>query len=82
MRLRFILPVIVATAATTIAASAIRWMMKMGGSPDAKPDVYRKANSLADVAKIKAPLLIMHGEDDPQVPPYESAQFVNDGFGE
>jgi dipeptidyl aminopeptidase/acylaminoacyl peptidase len=57
--------------------SAIRWMMKMGGSPDEKPDVYRKANSLADVAKIKTPLLVMHGEDDPQVPPYESAQFVN-----
>ncbi|MFY9556146.1 MAG: S9 family peptidase, partial [Blastocatellia bacterium] len=56
--------------------SAVRWMMKMGGSPDQKPDVYRKANSLADVAKIKTPLLIMHGEQDPQVPPYESAQFV------
>jgi dipeptidyl aminopeptidase/acylaminoacyl peptidase len=57
--------------------SAIRWMMKMGGSPQEKPEVYRKANSLADVAKIRTPLLIMHGEDDPQVPPFESAQFVN-----
>lgn len=56
--------------------SAIRWMMKMGGTPEQKPDVYRKANALADVAKIKTPLLIMHGEQDPQVPPYESAQFV------
>lgn len=56
--------------------SAIRWMMKMGGTPEQKPEVYRKANSLADVAKIKTPLLIMHGEQDPQVPPYESAQFV------
>jgi dipeptidyl aminopeptidase/acylaminoacyl peptidase len=57
--------------------SAIRWMMKMGGTPEEKPEVYRKANSLADVARIRTPLLIMHGEDDPQVPPYESAQFVN-----
>jgi dipeptidyl aminopeptidase/acylaminoacyl peptidase len=56
--------------------SAIRWMMKMGGSAAEKPDVYRKANTLAEVAKIKTPLLIMHGENDPQVPPYESAQFV------
>ena len=56
--------------------TAIRWMMKMGGAPEEKPEVYRKANSLADVAKIKTPLLVMHGENDPQVPPYESAQFV------
>jgi dipeptidyl aminopeptidase/acylaminoacyl peptidase len=56
--------------------SAIRWQMKMGGTPAQKPDVYRKANALADVGKIKTPLLIMHGEQDPQVPPYESAQFV------
>jgi len=57
--------------------SAIRWMMKMGGSPEEKPEVYRKANSLAEVAKIRTPLLVMHGEDDPQVPPFESAQFVS-----
>ncbi|HEY3138969.1 MAG TPA: S9 family peptidase [Blastocatellia bacterium] len=56
--------------------SAIRWMMKMGGAPEQKPEVYRKANALLDIAKIKTPLLIMHGEQDPQVPPYESAQFV------
>jgi dipeptidyl aminopeptidase/acylaminoacyl peptidase len=56
--------------------SSIRWMMKMGGTPDEKPEVYRKANALLDVSKIKTPLLIMHGENDPQVPPYESAQFV------
>ncbi len=56
--------------------SAIRWMMKMGGWPAEKPEVYRKANALADVAKIQTPLLVMHGENDPQVPPYESAQFT------
>lgn len=56
--------------------SAIRWTMKMGGTPQEKPQVYRKAAILQDVAKIKTPLLIMHGESDPQVPPYESAQFV------
>jgi dipeptidyl aminopeptidase/acylaminoacyl peptidase len=56
--------------------SAVRWARKMGGSPEEKPDVYRKANVLPDVPKITAPVLVMHGEDDPQVPPYESAQFV------
>lgn len=57
--------------------SAIRWAAKMGGPPDQKPEVYRQANILPDVPKIKTPLLIMHGEDDPQVPPYESQQFVS-----
>jgi dipeptidyl aminopeptidase/acylaminoacyl peptidase len=55
--------------------SAIRWQMKMGGSPAEKPEVYRNANALLDVEKIKTPLLILHGENDPQVPPYESALF-------
>jgi dipeptidyl aminopeptidase/acylaminoacyl peptidase len=56
--------------------SAIRWTAKMGGTPEEKPEVYRKANILADVPKITSPLLIQHGEDDPQVPPYESVQFT------
>ncbi|MBV9265371.1 MAG: S9 family peptidase, partial [Acidobacteriaceae bacterium] len=57
--------------------SAVRWMMKMGGSPAEKPDVYRRADSLLLVDKIRTPLLILHGENDPQVPPYESVQFVD-----
>lgn len=56
--------------------SKIRWETKMGGPPDAKPAVYRKANILPDVAHIQTPLLIMHGEEDPQVPPQESQEFV------
>ena len=60
----------------TNRGSAIRWIMKMGGTPAEKPDVYRKANVLLDVARIETPLLVMHGEEDPQVPPYESTQFV------
>jgi len=56
--------------------SAIRWQMKMGGPPSEKPEVYRKANALLDVDKIKTPLLVLHGENDPQVPPIESAMFV------
>jgi dipeptidyl aminopeptidase/acylaminoacyl peptidase len=56
--------------------SAVRWMMKMGGSPEEKPAVYAKANALLQIDKIKTPILVLHGENDPQVPPYESAQFV------
>jgi dipeptidyl aminopeptidase/acylaminoacyl peptidase len=56
--------------------SAIRWMMKMGGSPAEKPEVYKRANVLLQVDKVKTPLLVMHGEDDPQVPPANSAEFV------
>jgi len=56
--------------------SEIRWETKMGGTPEQKPAVYRKANVLPDVAKIKTPLLILHGEEDPQVPPQESQEFA------
>jgi dipeptidyl aminopeptidase/acylaminoacyl peptidase len=56
--------------------SVIRWETKMGGTLEEQPAVYRQANILLDVVKIKTPLLIMHGEEDPQVPPYESAQLV------
>lgn len=48
----------------------------MGGTPEQKPAVYRKANILPDVAKIKTPLLILHGEEDPQVPPQESQELA------
>jgi len=56
--------------------SSVRWQMKMGGSPSEKPEVYRRANILSSVDKIQAPLLILHGENDPQVPPAESALFA------
>jgi dipeptidyl aminopeptidase/acylaminoacyl peptidase len=56
--------------------SAIRWETKMGGPLELKPAVYRKANVLPDVARIKTPLLILHGEQDPQVPPQESQEFA------
>ncbi|HWZ52079.1 MAG TPA: S9 family peptidase [Granulicella sp.] len=60
----------------TNPASSVRWMMKMGGAPNEKPEVYRRANVLLQVDKVKTPLLVMHGENDPQVPPANSALFV------
>lgn len=56
--------------------SEIRWETKMGGPPEKKPAVYRKANVLPDVEHIKTPLLLLHGEQDPQVPPQESQEFA------
>jgi dipeptidyl aminopeptidase/acylaminoacyl peptidase len=56
--------------------SAIRWEIKMGGTPAEKPASYRQADILPDVPKIKTPLLILYGEADPQVPPYESQQLI------
>src|SRR4051812_9993635 len=40
--------------------SAVRWAMKMGGSPAEKTDVYLRANSLLKVKSIQTPLLILH----------------------
>jgi dipeptidyl aminopeptidase/acylaminoacyl peptidase len=56
--------------------SSIRWTMKMGGTIAEKPELYTKANVLLPVDKIKTPLLILHGENDPQVPPAEAAEFA------
>lgn len=56
--------------------SSIRWTMKMGGTIEEKPEIYRRANVLLSVDKIKTPLLILHGENDPQVPPAEAAEFA------
>jgi dipeptidyl aminopeptidase/acylaminoacyl peptidase len=56
--------------------SAIRWQMKMGGPAAQKPEVYRRANIIAQVDKIQTPLLVLHGEDDPQVPPGNASLLV------
>jgi dipeptidyl aminopeptidase/acylaminoacyl peptidase len=60
----------------TYPHSVTRWTIKMGGTPAQKPEVYRKADSLAQAAKIQAPLLFFHGEIDPTVPPEESAHIA------
>jgi dipeptidyl aminopeptidase/acylaminoacyl peptidase len=56
--------------------SAIRWEIKVGGTPQEKPDAYRQTNIIPDVPKIKAVLLIQYGAADPQLPPYESEQLI------
>jgi dipeptidyl aminopeptidase/acylaminoacyl peptidase len=61
---------------TPTATPGFRWETKMGGIPAEKPAVYQKADVLPEVDKVKTPLLILHGEQDPQVPPQESAEFA------
>ena len=56
--------------------SEIRWEIKMGGTPDEKPEAYRQTDIIPDVPKIKAPLLIQYGQADPQLPPHESEQLI------
>jgi dipeptidyl aminopeptidase/acylaminoacyl peptidase len=63
--------------ALTNRNSAIRAEIRMGGTPEQKPAVYRKANAIPDIPKVRTPLLIMHGEADPQVPLDQSVQLVN-----
>ena len=60
----------------TNPSSSGRWMMKRGGgTPTERPEVYRRTNVLLQIDKVKTPLLVMHGENDPQVPPADSAFF-------
>jgi dipeptidyl aminopeptidase/acylaminoacyl peptidase len=56
--------------------SAVRWQMKMGGSPAEKPENYRKVDIVSMADKVQTPLLVLHGEDDPQVPPADAAELV------
>ncbi len=39
-----------------------------GGSPEERPEIYAISNSLARIARIRSPLLIMHGEADVRAP--------------
>lgn len=38
------------------------------GSPEERPDIYARSNSLARIENIQVPLLIMHGEEDVRAP--------------
>jgi dipeptidyl aminopeptidase/acylaminoacyl peptidase len=40
----------------------------LGGTPDRAPEAYRQISPTAHVAKIKCPVLILHGEEDEDVP--------------
>ena len=40
----------------------------LGGEPQDVPEVYRQVSPIAQVGRIKCPILILHGEDDEDVP--------------
>jgi len=40
----------------------------LGGTPDLVPEAYRLASPSVRVVRIKCPILILHGEDDEEVP--------------
>jgi dipeptidyl aminopeptidase/acylaminoacyl peptidase len=40
----------------------------LGGLPDQVPEAYKQVSPITHVANIKCPILIMHGEDDEEVP--------------
>jgi len=40
----------------------------LGGEPEDVPEVYRQVSPIAQVGRIKCPVLILHGEDDEDVP--------------
>lgn len=39
-----------------------------GGTPEERPEIYEKSNTLLRVADIETPLLLMHGDADTRVP--------------
>ena len=42
--------------------------MSLGGTPDQAPEAFLKISPIAQVAKIKCPILILHGDKDEDVP--------------
>src|SRR6267378_452728 len=46
------------------------------GDPDKDADLYRERSPLTHASKIRAPLLVLQGENDPRVPRTEAEQMV------
>lgn len=47
----------------------------LGGTPDEKPALARLASPVAHLDREDPPLLLLHGTDDPQMPPQQSDEF-------
>jgi len=48
----------------------------LGGQPTEKPDLARLASPVAHLDKNDPPLLLIHGDADPQMPPAQSQEFT------
>jgi dipeptidyl aminopeptidase/acylaminoacyl peptidase len=40
----------------------------LGGAPDQRPDLYADRSPITHVGRLRSPLLILHGENDPRCP--------------
>jgi dipeptidyl aminopeptidase/acylaminoacyl peptidase len=54
------------------------WLRFMGGPLPLSPELYDFSNTLQLVKQLKTPLLVLHGDADPRVPPFESRQLVEE----
>ena len=48
----------------------------LGGQPEEKPDLAKLASPVAHLDKSDPPLLLIHGDADPQMPPEQSREFA------
>lgn len=53
-----------------------RYQAGLVGEPDTHAEVYDRASPLTYLEGLKAPLLVLHGENDPIVPAHEGRQVV------
>jgi dipeptidyl aminopeptidase/acylaminoacyl peptidase len=53
------------------------WLRFMGGPPPLSAELYDFSNTLQLVKQLKTPLLVLHGDADPRVPPFESRQLID-----
>jgi dipeptidyl aminopeptidase/acylaminoacyl peptidase len=53
-----------------------RYQEGLVGTPEKNPQVYKASSPLTYLDQLKAPLLVLQGENDPLVPPHESRQVV------
>src|SRR5579884_102899 len=52
------------------------WRIPEYGDPDANADLFREISPIHHVDRIEAPLLVIHGDNDPRVPLSEAEQIV------
>lgn len=53
-----------------------RYRLLLGSLPNQKPDLAKLASPVAHLDKADPPLLLIHGEADPQMPPQQSSEFA------
>ena len=64
------------TMAETTRGDLREYLLRELGDPTADAELYRERSPLTHASKIRAPLLILQGENDPRVPRSEAEQVV------